>query len=85
MNNLEIIKVLAYLKPEAEYTFTEDDYSSIKWIKLEGKAPTVAELETALQEINAKEAQEFLHKQAKKNLLLAKLGITEDEAQLLLS
>jgi hypothetical protein len=84
MNNIEIIKAIAHLKPDAEYTFTEDDYSTIQWIKLEGTAPTIEELEAALKEIKAKEAKNLADEKTKKDALLERLGITADEISLLL-
>ena len=84
MNNKELTKAIQYLKPTAEFSFIEDDYSTIKWDVLEGKAPTIAELEAALIEVNAAEAAEAAENAAAKSALLQRLGITEAEAKLLL-
>jgi hypothetical protein len=85
MNNKEIMKAIQYLKPNAEYTFNDDDYSTIQWIELEGEAPTLAELKAALEEVLANEQTEAETKATQKAALLERLGISEDEARLLLS
>jgi len=86
MNNKEIIKAIKYLKPNAEYTFTDDDYSTIKWIKLEGKAPNKAELEAALEQVLANEQAELATKATAKETAQAKLaalGLTVGDLQAL--
>ena len=80
-----LVKAIKKLKPTAEFSFTEDDYSTIKWDVLEGEAPTQAEIDAAIEQVKADEAQAELDKAAKKAALLNRLGITEAEAKLLLS
>jgi hypothetical protein len=72
------------LKPTAEFSCIVGDYSSIKWDVLEGDAPSQAEIDAAIEQIKADEAVEAQAKAAQKAALLNKLGITEDEARLLL-
>ncbi len=70
------------LKPDSEYKFNEQDYSSIEWIKLEGKAPTQAEINAAIEQVKADEAQAEIDKAAKKTAAQAKLaavGLTADD------
>jgi hypothetical protein len=73
------------LKPTAEFSCIVGDYSSIKWDVLEGDAPTQAEIDAAIEQIKADEATEAEVKAAQKAALLDRLGITEDEAKLLLA
>jgi hypothetical protein len=68
-----LVKAIKKLKPSAEFSFTEDDYSTIKWDILEGKAPTEAEISVAIDEVKADEAQAELDKAAKKATAEAKL------------
>jgi hypothetical protein len=79
-----IVKAIAKLKPNSEYAFTDNDYSTIEWFVLEGKAPTQAEIDAAIIQVQADEAAEAQAKAEAKAALLARLGITEDEARLLL-
>ena len=72
------------LRPNAEFSFTNDDYSTVKWDVLDGKAPTQSEIEAAIEQVKADELASAAKAIADKAALLAKLGITADEAKLLL-
>ena len=80
-----LVEAIRKLKPTAEFSFTENDYSSIKWDVLEGEAPTQAEIDAAIKQVKADEARAEAEKAAEKAALLDRLGITADEARLLLS
>ena len=80
-----LVKAINKLKPTAEFSFTDDDYSTIKWDVLEGDAPTKKQLDDAIKVIKAEEATAEATKLANKTALLDRLGITAEEAQLLLS
>ena len=69
-----LVKAINKLKPNAEFSFTDDDYSTIKWDVLEGKAPTKAEVDAAIEQVKADEAQAELDKLAKKAAAEAKLA-----------
>jgi len=74
------------LKPNAEFSFINEDYSTIKWDKLEGDAPTQAEIDVAIEQIKADETQAELDKAAKKKAAeakLAALGLTADDLKAL--
>jgi hypothetical protein len=80
-----LIKAINKLKPNAEFSFQADDYSTIKWDVLEGNAPTQSEINAAIEQVKVEEAQAEITKPQAKADLLARLGITADEARLLLS
>ena len=84
MNVIELVKAIKYLRPNSEFSLTNDNYSTIKWDVLEGDAPTLAELELAHKAVQAAEAQAKEEAEAKRQALLDRLGITADEARLLL-
>jgi hypothetical protein len=71
--------------PTAEFSFSDNDYATIKWDVLNGDAPTKAEVDAAIEQIKLEEAQVEIDKAVKKAALLDRLGLTEDEAKLLLS
>lgn len=73
-----IAKAIKKLKPSSEFSFNNDDYSTIHWDVLDGNAPTQNEIDATIKQIKVDES-------AAKAALLAKLGITADEAKLLLS
>lgn len=85
MNSSDLVKAIKFLKPNSEFSFKDGDYSTIKWDVLEGDAPTWEEVQAAhLQVKEAKEAA-IAEAEAKKQALLDRLGITAEEARLLLS
>jgi hypothetical protein len=84
MNEQLITKAITKLKPTAEFSFTDGDYSSIKWDKLDGVAPTQAEIDAAIKVIEAEDKAATAQRVADKAALLERLGITADEAALLL-
>jgi hypothetical protein len=73
------------LRPTSEFSYINEDYSTIKWDVLEGKAPTLEEVELEIDHLKELDAQSKLDKATAKAELLIKLGITADEAALLLS
>ena len=79
-----LAKGIKKLKPTAQFSFTEDDYSTIKWDVLEGTAPTQAQIDAAIEQVKADEITEAANKAAAKAALLERLGITQEEANLLL-
>lgn len=80
-----LVEAIRKLKPDSEFTISDDDYSTIVWHVLEGQAPTQAQIDAAIDQVKADEAQAEIDKATAKAALLAKLGIDEDEAKLLLS
>lgn len=73
------------LTNNAEFVLYKDDYSTIEWFNFEGKAPTKAAVEAEIEKIKSAELAEVEATLAAKSELLAKLGITEAEAKLLLA
>jgi len=80
-----LFKALKNLCPEAEFTFTEEDYSSITWIKNDGPAPTQKQIDDEIVKIKAGEDAAAAVKAQAKAALLDRLGITAEEAALLLA
>ncbi len=80
-----LVAAIRLLKPTSEFVIRDNDYSTIEWHILEGEAPTKAEVDAAIEQVKANEAAEAEAKAAEKAALLDRLGITEDEAKLLLA
>jgi len=76
-------EVLSMLCPNTEWAITADDFDSIQWIK--GDPITKAEFDAGFAQYDAWKAAQDAKAEADKAALLAKLGITADEAKLLLS
>lgn len=81
-----LVKAIRKLKPTAEFSFIDDDYSTIKWDKLDGDAPTQAEINIAIDEVKADETQAEISKAQAKTAAeakLAALGLTADDLRAL--
>ena len=80
-----LVEAIKLLCPQSEFTFSNNDYSTIVWHVLDGDAPSQAEIDAAIEQIKANEIAEAEAKAQAKAALLAQLGITEEQAKLLLS
>jgi len=78
----EIVEALNSLVPNAKWQLTGDDYSDINWI--DGDKPTVEELQNEIELLPQRKAAKQAEAAAKRQALLDRLGITEEEAKLLL-
>ena len=76
-------EVLQMLCPNTEWVITGNDFDSIQWIK--GETITKAQFEAGFAQYDAWKAEQDSKAAADKAALLAKLGITADEAKMLLS
>jgi hypothetical protein len=85
MTELELVKAIKYLKPTSIFSFSNADYSTIQWESLEGDAPTQDEIDDALEAVKAEESDQAETDALAKAALLDRLGITAEEARLLLS
>jgi len=84
MNELQ--KAICKLRPTAEFSFTDNDYSTIKWDVLDGDAPTQKEIDAAIKEVKADElaeAQAKAQAKAAAESKLAALGLTTDDLRAL--
>ncbi len=68
----------------AEFTFQEQNYSTVNWVKLEVTAPTQAQIDAEIERIKNEDIQIASDNAAAKAALLTRLGITAEEAALLL-
>ena len=82
----ELSKAIWKLRPDSEFSFTDEDYSTIKWDKLEGNPPTQAEIDAAIEQIKTDEtnaeAQAVAAKEAAQAKLAA-LGLTVEDLKAL--
>ena len=80
----DLTKAIYKLKPNAEFSFTNNDYSTVKWDVLDGEAPTQAEIDDAIKSIKKDEKAEAKTKEAAKSAILERIGLTADELQTIL-
>jgi len=74
------------LKPDSQFSFENNDYSTIKWDLLEGTPPTQAEIDEAIEQVKADEITEAEAKAQAKAAAegkLAALGLTTDDLRAL--
>jgi len=82
----DITKAIFKLRPDCEFSLTNNDYSTIKWDKLEGEAPTQAEIDAALEQVEADELAAKAKAETNKATAQAKLealGLTADDLKAL--
>ena len=75
-------KAIQELKPTAEFSFQNEDYSTIHWDVLDGTAPTAKAVSDKIKEIQDREANAEVAKEAAKASAISKLtalGLTADE------
>jgi len=80
-----LTQAIRLLKPNSEFVYTDNDYSTIDWIVLDGEAPTQKEIDAAIKEVQADEIAEAQAKATQRQAILDRLGITAEEARLLLA
>jgi hypothetical protein len=81
-----LVKAIRKLKPNSEFSFTDDDYSTVKWDVLDGDAPTQSQIDEAIEQVRADEiAEDEAKAQAKATAegKLAALGLTTDDLRAL--
>jgi hypothetical protein len=76
-------KVLSHKYKGSEWTLVDNDPSTLVWLS-ESAKPSKEDLDLAAAVIENEMLEKQLQAQAKRQALLDKLGITEDEAKLLL-
>lgn len=82
MNQREKALAILFIRPNAEFVLHGLD---IEWHDNSQTQPTEEEIAQALINYQAKEAADKAEAEAKRQTILNKLGITEEEAKLLLS
>lgn len=86
MNSRDFAKAIIHLRPTAEFSFQETDYSTIKWDVLDGDAPTLKEIEEAdkfLKQQAADAEKIALEKKRAAEAKLVALGLTVDDLKAL--
>jgi len=79
-----LTKAIKSLKPTAEFSFNDNDYSTIKWDVLDGDAPTKKQIDDEIKRLKASEITQVAAKAAQRQAIADRLGLTADELQVLL-
>ena len=81
-----LTRAIRKLRPTAEFSIVDSDYSTIKWDVLEGKAPTQTEIDNAIEQVKADEIAEAETKaqaRAAAESKLSALGLTTQDLRAL--
>ena len=79
-----ISKAIFNLRPNAEFSYQDEDYSTINWIVLDGDAPTKKEIDDEIKRIKATEISDAKSKETAKAAILDRIGLTADELKTIL-
>jgi len=79
-----LTKAIKSLRPTGEFSFTDDDYLTIKWDVLDGDAPTKEQIDDEIKRLKASEITQAAAKAAQRQAIADRLGLTADELQVLL-
>ena len=82
MQDYQKVKAIQHIRPDSEFVLTE---GILTWLDKKQTEPTDAEIEAGWVAYQAAQLAEAEAKAAQKAALLDRLGITEDEAKLLLA
>jgi hypothetical protein len=80
-----LVDAIRLLKPNSEFVITDNDYATIDWHSIEGTAPTKAQIDAAIEQVKLNDQNAADAAETQKKAILDRLGITADEARLLLS
>ena len=81
MEHNELVLAIKHIRPSAQFALRGDE---LEWLDTEQGKPTQAEIEAGWVAYQAKVESDKTEAAAQKQALLNRLGITEDEAKLLL-
>lgn len=81
MDHKDLVNAILHLRPEAKFVVRGEE---IEWMDEDQTQPTAEEIEIGLAAYKAKMNAETKAKEQAKAALLDRLGITEEEAALLL-
>jgi len=81
---LDYAKCLVFLNPLAEWSLNGNDYSSLLWLSKDPK-PTEQEIIASWEQAKAAYEAKLASRQAAKQAILDKLGLTSDEVKTLLA
>jgi hypothetical protein len=82
MEHIDKVKAILFIKPNADFVLSGED---LEWLDDTQVQPTVAEIEAGLVAYKAAAQAEAEAKTTAQQALLTQLGITEEQAKLLLS
>ena len=80
-----IVEAIRNLAPESEFSYKDEDLTTLEWQSENITQPTIAAIEKEIAKVKTAKETEAATKETAKAALLTKLGISAEEAALLLS
>ena len=80
-----LTKAIRALVGSDDFAYSGEDYASIVWITEPTKIPTAKQVADKIAELEQADAAAIVAKQAQKQDILDRLGITAEEAKILLA
>jgi hypothetical protein len=74
-----LTQAILSLRSGSQFSFDDNDYSTIHWDILEGKAPTQSEIDAEIKKIKLQEDSAKAALEVKKQEVLDKLGLSFDD------
>ncbi len=74
-----LTQAILNLRPGSEFSFNDNDYSTIHWDILNGEVPTQLEIDAEISKIKQNENSAKAALEVKKHEILEKLGLTADD------
>ena len=81
-----LTQAIFLLRPTAQFSFINEDYSTIQWDFIEGKAPTQSEIDAAIEKVKQNELaakEKAIADKASAQSKLEALGLTADDLKAL--
>jgi hypothetical protein len=76
--------VINFLCPDVEFALNGDDFDSVLWVNLDKAPITKKQYQDGFAQYDAWKSEQDAAKAAQRQALLTRLGITEEEARILL-
>jgi hypothetical protein len=81
---MDLSACIAYLRPDAQWTMDNEDIATLTFLT-DDLAPSLEDCEAIWPEVKAKLEEIAEARQKARDAVLSKIGLTEDEAALLLA
>jgi hypothetical protein len=80
----DLTNAIRSLYPDAEFSLWNEDYETIIWHKIDAEPPSLEELEAEADRLAELASLDRQNRQEARLAILERLGLTEDEAKLIL-
>lgn len=76
---LYLVQAVREFLPDSEFSFENDDYSTIQFSKISGDAPSVKQIADKILELKKRDKDLIIQAEQKKKAILEKLNLSEEE------